>query len=119
MREFQRRVRSWVEACFGEVVAADRVERNYRYLEEAIELVHALGCRREDALALIDYVYSRPPGNPDQEVGDVMIALAALCNACEIELSKAATSKLVEVWERIDVIRAKWLRKKVRTSPLP
>jgi hypothetical protein len=41
---FQHRVRDWVLACFGEVIAADVTERNHRFLEEALELVQAKGC---------------------------------------------------------------------------
>jgi hypothetical protein len=42
---FQDRVQPWLLACFGEMIAGDHEERNYRCLEEALELVQAYGSR--------------------------------------------------------------------------
>jgi hypothetical protein len=38
-----------MQACFGPEISADRVERNHRFLEEALELVQACGAARETA----------------------------------------------------------------------
>lgn len=38
MAGFQRRVAAWCVECFGETTATDAVERNWRFLEEALEL---------------------------------------------------------------------------------
>ena len=35
---FQHKVADWLRVCFGETVAADKRERNFRFLEEAVEL---------------------------------------------------------------------------------
>lgn len=78
---FQDRVRPWVVSCFGEDIAADKLERNDRFIEEALELTQACGYDRERAHALVDYVYDREPGEPSQEVGGVMVTLAAHCLA--------------------------------------
>ncbi len=43
---FQNRVAPWMEACFGPEISADRVERNDRFIEEALELVQASGYPR-------------------------------------------------------------------------
>ena len=69
---FQQAVSLWMDACFGSEIAADRAERNHRFLEEALELVQACGCSTEEAHALVEYVYGRPDGEINQEV-------AALC----------------------------------------
>jgi hypothetical protein len=94
-----------MERCFGATSAADKPERAYRFLEEAIELVQACGCSKEDVVKLIDYVYSRPPGVPIQEVGGVRITLAALCNALGINEDVAAEQELARCWKHIEKIR--------------
>lgn len=40
---FQQRVHPWMMACFGAEIAADTLERNHRFFEEATELVQACG----------------------------------------------------------------------------
>ena len=40
---FQSRVNNWTLACFGHEITGDRLERNHRFIEEALELVQALG----------------------------------------------------------------------------
>jgi hypothetical protein len=59
--DFQVRVNAWMLKCFGPEISADSKERNYRFIEEALELVQALGCSREDAHKLVDYVFSIAP----------------------------------------------------------
>lgn len=101
---FQMRVSEWMLECFTPEIAADLVERNDRFLEEALELVQALGHSRERAYALVDYVFDRPAGVPEQEVGGVMVTLAALCKpnaidmqmAAEIELSRISQPEIIE-----------------------
>src|SRR5690349_19894606 len=36
---FQNRVDTWMDACFGDTIKADRLERCDRFIEEALELV--------------------------------------------------------------------------------
>src|SRR5579872_2306460 len=76
---FQQHVEPWLLACFGEQIAADTVERNHRFFEEAAELVQACGMPKHEAHQLVEYVYGRPVGEPNQEAGGVMVTLAALC----------------------------------------
>ena len=116
--KFQNRVAKWVRACFGPEVLENRIERNYRFLEEALELVQACGCTKEHATQLVDYVYGRPVGNREQEIGGVMVTLGALCAAQEIEMTAAGEIELERCWILIDVIREKQARK-VRDSALP
>ncbi len=78
---FQARVAAWMRACFDASIAADPIERNHRFLEEALELVQARGCTASEAHQLVDYVFGRPVGDPFQEVGGVEVTLAALCSA--------------------------------------
>lgn len=108
----------WMEVCFGDEIAADKVERNYRFFEEATELVQACGMTKEDCLRLIDYVYDRPVGEKKQEVGGVMVTLAALCLPNGIDMNNAGEAELERCWKNIDKIRQKQAAKKIK-SPLP
>ena len=114
----QSRVAPWILACFGPAIAADKAERNHRFLEEALELVQACGSTREEAHRLVDYVYSRPIGEIGQEVGGVMLTLAALCLAQGEDMDAAGEAELARVWTKIDAIREKQARKP-KNSPLP
>lgn len=116
--DYQDKVAQWVEHCFGAKVARDKVERNHRFLEEALELVQSLGCTKDDALKLVDYVYGRPEGDPPQEVGGVTATLAALCSANDISMEVAARVELARIWTKVDQIRAKQAAKP-KMSPLP
>jgi hypothetical protein len=115
---FQSRVQPWLLECFGASIAADKVERNHRFLEEALELVQACGCTREEAHQLVDYVYGRPVGEQTQEVGGVMVTLAALCLAQDMNMHDAGETELARIWKKIGQIRAKQAAKP-RNSPLP
>lgn len=115
---YQDRVKAWLAACFPPAVRSDRQERAHRFLEEALELAQAMGCSREDATALVEYVYSRPAGRPELEVGGVMVTLAGLCSATSINMTEAGDRELQRNWERIDTIRQKQELKPLG-SPLP
>lgn len=115
---YQKRVDEWVQACFPPEVRTDRGERTHRFLEEALELAQANGCSRSDAVALVDYVFGRPQGEPDQEVGGVMVTLASLCSASGINMDEAGTRELERNWAKIETIRAKQASKP-HGSPLP
>jgi hypothetical protein len=115
---FQQRVAQWLAACFPPDVCADRQERTYRFLEEALELAQASGCSSEDAHRLVRYVFSRPVGRSELEVGGVMVTLASLCAVLGIDMNHAADRELGRNWARIDAIRRKQATKPVG-SPLP
>ncbi len=115
---FQERVHDWMQDCFGPDISADRTERNHRFLEESLELVQANGCTQSEARQLVGYVFSRNAGEPHQECGGVMVTLAALCLASDIDMTKAAEDELARVWKMINKIRAKQ-SSKPRHSPIP
>lgn len=115
---YQERVKRWLYACFGSAITYDQVERCDRFIEEAIELVQASGLGKDRVLALVDYVYSRPPGEKHQEVGGVMTTLAAYCIAHGIAMDEAAEAELSRIWGKVEEIRAKQASKP-RGSPLP
>jgi hypothetical protein len=51
-------------------------------------------------------------------VGGVMVTLASLCSASEINMEDAGDRELERNWERIDLIRSKQ-QSKPHGSPLP
>ncbi|WP_339100247.1 hypothetical protein WKQ99_18715 [Pseudomonas atacamensis] len=115
---FQSRVQPWLMECFGPMIAGDREERNHRFLEEALELVQACGCSATEAHKLVDYVYGRDVGEPAQEVGGVMVTLAALCLANDMDMHAAGETELARIWTKVEQIRAKQAAKP-QMSPLP
>lgn len=117
-KPFQARVEEWLSACFPPAVCADRRERTHRFLEETLELAQANGCTREDAEALVAYVYARPQGNPEAEVGGVIVTLAGLCSASRIDLGQAGDMELERNWQRTEAIRIKQASRP-HGSPLP
>lgn len=115
---FQARVQPWMMECFGLTISADRQERNHRFLEESLELVQTLGATASEAHQLVDYVYGRPAGDPVQEVGGVMVTLAALCLANGMNMHAAGETELARIWTKVEQIRAKQAAKPAM-SPLP
>lgn len=118
MSSFQHRVHMWMIQCFSMPVVTDAVERNHRFLEESLELVQSLGCTPEEARQLVDYVYGRPVGETRQELGGVMVTLAALANVQGIDIEAAADTELARCWTKIEQIRAKQAAKP-KHGPLP
>ena len=116
--EFQQRVAPWMDACFGPVISKDAVERNHRFLEESLELVQACGCTKSEAHQLVDYVYGRPVGEKSQEVGGVMVTLAALCLAQSLDMHDCGETELKRIWGAVEKIRAKQAAKP-KNCPLP
>jgi len=118
--KYQARVYEWMQQCFEPDVIDDTVERNYRFMEEALELCQSLGATKQDAYRLADYVFGRPIGEPAQEVGGVMVTLAALCNTAGLDIIECSEDELKSVWNNIEKIRAKQAAKpKGVKSPLP
>lgn len=116
---FDISVASWVEKCFGEEVANNKSERNFRFFEEATELVQACDMTKEQCLQLVDYVYSRPKGEKNQEAGGVMVTLAALCIPNGISMLNAGEKELERIEGKIDDIRNKFNNRKDKNSPIP
>lgn len=114
---FQSEVADWMLACFGPEIAADRLERADRFTEEALELAQTMpGFNAERAHALVDYVFGRDIGERGQEVGGVMVTLAALCNTFDISISAEAERELARVWTKVEAIRAKQASKPVGSA---
>ena len=115
---FQNRVLQWMLACFGKVITNDKVERNHRFFEEATELVQAGEMTASECHQLVDYVFNRPVGEKKQEVGGVMVTLAAWCIANKIDMHECGEIELDRIWAKMEQIRTKQAAKP-KHSPLP
>ena len=104
---FQSRVEPWLLACFGAEISSDRLERGDRLLEEVFELLQSGDYPQDRVAALSNYVWSRPAGEPAQEVGGVMVTLAAYCLAHGLDMHVAGETELARVWTKVEKIRAK------------
>lgn len=120
LSRFQDRVKPWLIECFGGEVARDTSERNYRFLEEALELVQACSLTEREAHQLVSYVYGRAVGEMHQEVGGVMVTLAALCLAQSLNMHEEGERELRRVQHPAVLvkIRAKQAAKP-KGQPLP
>jgi len=117
---FQQEVDRWMDACFGQTIKADKLERCDRFIEESLEFAQAVGYSADRAHALVDYVFGRDVGEVKQEVGGVMVTLAAACNTVGIDIQDAAQTELARVWTKVEAIRAKQAAKPTGSAlPIP
>lgn len=109
MDNFQRSVADWMRTCFSDRTRTNRKERAHRLLEESLELFQASGCSASEADALLNYVFSREPGDVAAEVGDVLLTVAALASANDLALEDCASAVLVRAWDprTVEKVRAK------------
>ncbi|MFZ2996237.1 hypothetical protein [Sphingobium sp.] len=98
MGDFQTAVGKWMVEVFGEEIAMDPLERIMRFLEEALELAQAEGMTPAEVSRVVDYVYGRPVGETSQEVGGVMVTLAAFCFRRDVDMKGASLTE----FDRID-----------------
>lgn len=94
---FQLGVAEWMSKCFSPATAVDIRERGDRLLEEVIELLQSHGYDKARVGTLLEYVYGRPVGEPTQEVGGVMVTLAAYCNAASISMYAEGERELARI----------------------
>lgn len=98
-----------MDLCFGEGPATpqngkDLMTRNGRFFEEACELAQSNGMTQREAIAQVVYTFNRPVGRPGQEIGGVMVTLAALANnlnlwidvLAQIELDRISSLSMIE-----------------------
>ena len=104
---FQDRVQPWMQECFGPEIADDRSERNHRFLEEALELVQSNECTESEAHQLVDYVFHRPVGDSTQEVGGVMVTLAALCLSKGLDMHAAGDVELTRISDPVTMVQVR------------
>lgn len=85
----QRLISRWAVEAFGADQALDPKQRALRLLEEAIEAYQAAGADPAMAHSLIDFVFSREPGNLFQELGGVGVCVLCLAEAAQVSADYA------------------------------
>lgn len=107
--EFQTGVERWMAGCFVPSLYSNMTERGDRLVEEVLELLQAHGYDPSRIPTLVDYVYGRPPGEPGQEVGGVMVTLAGYCWIAGLNMHAEADRELARITrpEVMAKIRAK------------
>ncbi len=92
----QRAIFDWATAAFG----ADQVhpaQRALRLLEEAVELFQACNGDRAQAHKLIDFVFDRPLGAWQTELGQVGVTLLALAASLGASADDAEAAEVARV----------------------
>lgn len=77
----QKTVAQWCVEAFGKERTSSLPQRGLRLLEEAIEASQVCGVPIDQAHNLVSFVYSRPVGEIEQELGGVGVTLLALADA--------------------------------------
>lgn len=108
---FQRRTAAWVTGTFGQVHQDDLRERCDRVIEEVLELMQALDYPPQAVESALRYVYGRDKGEARQEVGGVMVTMAALCDAVDIDMYASGEVELNRVETVPHLVKAKQERK--------
>lgn len=95
--DFQAGVADWARKCFERPLYRNMTERGDRLLEEVLELLQSKGYDSARVRTLVDYVYGRPVGEPVQEVGGVMVTLAAFCSVAGLDMKGAGDAELERI----------------------
>ena len=104
---FQVRCLKWILQWLNSNLVYNKQERNQRFLEEALELVQSLDMKQDTAHELVEYVFSRPKGEPRQELGGVMNTLAILSETNNMSMWGDGEAELTRCWNKIEEIKAK------------
>lgn len=97
----------WAHDIFGDI-ALDHQERTNRFVEEAIELAHAMGIEAATVSAITERVYSRPAGAAPQEMGQALATLELLAKATGMDADMLATREFHRVQS---IPREEWARR--------
>ena len=71
---------AWARQTYGEVVRQARYQA-FRFIEEALELVQAMGLTRDDVERAVNWVFDRPRGDVHIEIGDVRLSIDILAQS--------------------------------------
>lgn len=114
MSDLQQRFDAWLRDTMGSEIANDVGERNWRFAEEAVELLQACGMKVEDLLRVVATVYEKEPGDPAVEIGDVLCCLYPLATARGYCVETLAEHTLRRNYDNQERIRAKHVAKILR-----
>lgn len=97
---------AWAVSIFGEG-AEDGEERAMRFIEEAVELVNAVGLSASVVHAIVERIYTRHKGDRGREMGQALLTLELLAEVYGIDPSRCADVEFARIqaipkeeWER-------------------
>lgn len=93
----QKDILAWAMRTFGAQTAGVPAERIRRFAEEAIELAQAAGMSEAAMTEMVRYVFSRPAGDPAQEVGGVSISLLGYCELVGLSADECESREFARV----------------------
>lgn len=93
----QARIAAWAAQVLGKEAAGNIPERSLRAAEEVIELTQACGVDVETVHRLVDYVFSRPIGEPSQEIAGSLVSLYAVAAALNVDADAALHVELERI----------------------
>lgn len=102
----QQQIATWIKTVLGEEAASNGPERALRLAEEAVELCQALGVVPWALHGVVDYVYNRPAGKPEQEIAGCQVTLYGAASALGVDVQEVFEKELArintpEVMERV------------------
>lgn len=111
--DLQERTATWVEDTFGVKCLMDKTERALRILEEAHEYAQSVGVAPSDCEKIRNHVYSRPVGDPCQELAGLGVSLLAAAESQDTLLSSCIDTELTRI-EAVNpiVFRARKIHKR-------
>ncbi len=95
--ERQATVAKWCAEAFGQDHASSLPQRGLRLLEEALEAAQAAGVPLAQAHHVVDYVYGRPVGELQQELGGIGVTVLALAAAAGLSAEEAEAREVARV----------------------
>jgi hypothetical protein len=93
----QAKIATWAKQAFGEEHCTDHQVRGLRLLEEAIEFAQSVGVPEAQCAKLISYVYSRPAGDPMQELGGVGVTWMLAAESYRIKAFAALDKEVARI----------------------
>jgi hypothetical protein len=108
----QNEVDNWVMTTFGSEVRNDVLERAFRLMEEACELVQTAGMSLEQVETVAKSVFARPVEElAYKEVAGTFTCLCALATAMKEDVDRAYLTERGYRHANIEKIRQKFLTK--------
>lgn len=93
----QARVFDWGCRAFGNDQMRSPQQRALRLIEEAIELAQSVFADKDQLHRLVDYVYSRPVGQVEAELGGVGVCLLAMAECVRVNADETEEREVARI----------------------
>jgi NTP pyrophosphatase (non-canonical NTP hydrolase) len=96
-------VQIWTDMACGEDSRRSKRERALRLVEEALEFAQSVDVGADDLRRVCEYVYSRPKGDPGQEIAGVYVTMLAAACAVDVNAEDELAREILRI-QQPDVI---------------